>query len=320
MKMKKPRASDVQRSAARARNAKEWRKEARRWQLYVMMLPAVLYLILFCYKPMYGIIIAFKDYQIKAGIMGSEWVGLDNFVQLFKSHTFPIAFKNTLTLSTLSLILGFPLPIIIALAANELRSTKMKNIFKTVSYAPHFLSTTVLCGMLILFLSPTSGIINIIIKACGGEAIAFMQEAELFKWYYVLSGVWQGAGWGSIIYFAALASVDQSLLDAASVDGANRFQKVLYVNFPTLIPTIMTMFVLNCGRILSVGYEKVLLLQNATNLRGSEVLATYVYKVGLENRNYSFSTAAGLFDSVCNVILLVAANKLSRKLTDSGLW
>lgn len=290
------------------------------WQLYVMVLPAVLYIVLFAYKPMYGIIIAFKQFDVSLGIMGSKWIGLGNFSRLFHSYWFPIILKNTLTLSGLNLLIGFPIPILLALMANEIKSDKIKRTFQTVSYAPYFISTVVMCGMVLLFISPSSGIINKFLNLLGMESVPFIQEPSMYKWIYALSGVWQGSGWGAIIYFAALSSVDTSLLEAADIDGASRLQKIIYINFPVLIPTIMVMLVLQCGQLLSVGYEKVLLLQKATNLTGSEVISTYVYKVGLEQFDYSFSTAAGLFNSVCNSIILIIANTLSRKLTRSSLW
>jgi putative aldouronate transport system permease protein len=269
---------------------------------------------------MYGLIIAFKDYNMRLGYWGSQWVGLENFQRLFTSNWFPIILKNTLTLSTLGLIIGFPLPIILALLVNEIGNEKVKRTFQTVSYAPHFISTVVICGMVILFLNPSHGILNLLITALGGEATAFMQEPESFKWVYVLSGVWQGTGWGTIIYFAALSGVDKNLIDAATVDGASRLQIIRYVNFPALIPTIMIMLILQCGQLLSIGYEKTLLLQNSLNISASEVISTYVYKMGLENMDYSFSTAAGLFNSLCNTVILVAANTFSKKATDSSLW
>ena len=291
-----------------------------RWQLYLMSLPAILAILIFSYKPMYGIIIAFKEFSLIKGYAGSPWCGLDNFVRLFSSHWFPVILKNTLTLSSLSLIVGFPIPIVLALFANEIRNEKVKRTFQTVSYAPHFISTVVLCGMVILFTNESRGIINLIIEALGGERVAFMQSPKTFKWVYVLSGIWQNSGWGTIIYFAALSGVDQSLLDAASVDGASRFQKIWYINLPTLVPTIMIMLILRCGNLLDVGYQKVLLLQNELNIQGSEVVSTYVYKLGLINYDYSFSTAAGLFNSICNTIILVAANTISRKVSESSLW
>ena len=304
----------------KSRRHREARKILSRWQLYLMTIPAVIAILIFNYKPMYGLIIAFKDYNMRLGYWGSQWVGLENFQRLFTSNWFPIILKNTLTLSTLGLIIGFPLPIILALLVNEIGNEKVKRTFQTVSYAPHFISTVVICGMVILFLNPSHGILNLLITALGGEATAFMQEPESFKWVYVLSGVWQGTGWGTIIYFAALSGVDKNLIDAATVDGASRLQIIRYVNFPALIPTIMIMLILQCGQLLSIGYEKTLLLQNSLNISASEVISTYVYKMGLENMDYSFSTAAGLFNSLCNTVILVAANTFSKKATDSSLW
>lgn len=292
----------------------------RNWQLYVMCLPAIIFMALFAYKPMYGILIAFKKYNMRVGIMGSPWVGFDNFKRLFDSYWFPIILKNTLSLSLLSLVLGFPVPIILALILNEVSNAKFRKTFQTLSYAPHFISTVVMCGMVSLFLNPTSGIFNIIITKLGGEAVNFMQAPENFKWIYVLSGIWQEVGWGSIIYFATLSGVDKSLLEAADIDGATRLQKIWYINIPVLVPTIIVLLILNCGSLLSVGYEKVYLLQNSTNLSGSEVISTYVYKVGLEQADFSFGTAASLFNSVVNTIILLLANFLSKKTTEQGLF
>ena len=286
-----------------------------------MCLPAVLFFLLFAYKPMYGILIAFKKYNMRVGIMGSEWIGLDNFKRLFSSYWFPIILKNTLTLSLLSLIRGLPLPIILALLLNEVSNGHFRKTFQTVSYAPHFISTVVMCGMLTLFLNPTSGIFNIIITKLGGESVNFLlQDPANFKWIYVLSAVWQEMGWGSIIYFATLSGVDRSLLEAAEIDGANRFQKIWYINVPVLIPTIIILLILQCGSLLSVGYEKVYLLQNTTNLSGSEVISTYVYKVGLEQADFSFGAAADLFNSVINSTILILANFIAKRTTDQGLF
>lgn len=299
---------------------KRFLKTLHNWQLYAMLLPALIYAILFLYKPMYGVQIAFRNYNFADGITGSPWVGLSNFTRLFHSYWFPVILKNTLTLSLLSLVLTFPLPIIFALMLNELRNEKVKRTIQTVSYAPHFISTVVMCGMLILFLNPTSGIINIFIKMFGGEAVAFMQEPGMFKWVYVLSGVWQSLGWGSIIYCAALSGVDKSLIEAAEIDGASRIQKIWYVNLPVLIPTIVIQLILSCGQLLTVGYEKVLLLQNNANLNASEVISTYVYKVGLQQYDYSFSTATNLFNSLCNIVILITVNMIAKKITKESLW
>ncbi len=285
-----------------------------------MVLPALISLIIFAYKPMYGIIIAFKDYNFKEGMLGSPWVGFEQFNRLFHSYWFPVILKNTLTISVLSLVLGFPIPIILALMVNEIQNEKIKRTFQTVSYAPHFISTVVICGMIILFLNPSSGIINRGVTALGGQAVDFMQKPTMFKWVYVLSGIWQGAGWSAIIYFAALSGVDKSLLEAADIDGASRFQKIVYINFPVLVPTMLVLLILQCGSLLSVGYEKVLLLQNNANLAGSEVISTYTYKVGLGQYDFSFSTATGLFNSIINAIVLVLANTLSQKCAKTSLW
>ena len=285
-----------------------------------MMLPAIVYMLLFVYKPMSGILIAFQKYSLKKGIWGSKWIGFDNFTRLFKSYWFPIILKNTLTLSLLSLILSFPAPIILALAANEIRSERRKRLFQTVSYAPHFISTVVVCGMITVFLSPESGVINFLLKTVGIDPIAFLAKPKMFKWVYVLSGIWQTVGWSAIIYIAALSGVDKNLLEAAEIDGANRIQRILYVNLPVLVPTIVIMFILRCGSILSVGYEKVYLLQNTANLSASEVISTYVYKVGLEKADFGFSTAVNLFNNVINCIVLILSNKLSKKVSGSSLF
>ena len=276
------------------------RRIGRCWQLYVLMLPALVYIVLFAYKPMYGILIAFKDFSMKKGILASPWVGFKNFERLFSSYWFPIILKNTLTISLLSLVIGFPIPIILALLLNEVRSNKFRSMVQTFSYAPHFISMVVMCGMVAMFLSPTTGVVNKLLNALGMESVFFMQEAGLFKWVYVLSGIWQGAGWSSVIYYAALSGVDKSLLEAADMDGATRLQKIWHVNLPVILPTILVMLILQCGSLLSVGYEKAYLLQTSSNLTGSEIISTYVYKVGLVQSDFSFSTAAGLFNTVVN--------------------
>ncbi len=300
--------------------SKTLKRMLKSWQLYMMMLPAVLYIIIFAYKPMYGILIAFQDFSVRKGVWGSEWVGFEHFTRLFNSYWFPIIMKNTLTLSLMSLFLSFPMPILLALLLNEVRNDKFRGLVQTVSYAPHFISTVVMCGMIVLFLDPSTGIINKMIEALGFESVFFLQKPGLFKWVYNLSGIWQGVGWASIIYYAALSSVDRALLEAADIDGATRLQKIWYINIPEILPTIVVMFILQCGSILSVGYEKAFLLQTDTNLAGSEIISTYVYKVGLVQSDFSFSTATGLFNTVVNCVVLLSANWLSKKITDSGLF
>ena len=291
-----------------------------RWQLYLMCLPAVLYIILFVYKPMYGVLIAFQDFKIKSGILGSEWVGFDNFVRLFNSYWFPIILKNTVVISGLSIVLTFPLPIILALMVNEIQNRTVRKTFQMVSYAPHFISLVVVCSMVILFTSPTSGIINQAIVALGGKEYNFMADPKAFKWIYVISAIWQETGWASIIYIATLSAVDKSLHEAAEIDGANRFQRIIHINLPVILPTVVIMLIMRFGQVMTVGYEKVYLLQNATTLSHSEVISTYVYKVGLENGEYSFSTATGLFNSVVNCIFLLVVNKISDKLSGTSLF
>ena len=254
-----------------------------RWHLYLMMLPALAYIILFRFKPLYGIQIAFKDYNIRSGIWESEWIGFDNFLRLFSSHTFPLALKNTFIINIVELLINFPFPIILALCINEVTNKRVKKTLQTVYYGPHFISTVVICGMVIMFLSPSYGVINKFIELFGGESIPFMQEPGLFKYIFSLSGVWQNAGWGTVIYMSALSAVDQSLLEAAEMDGASRFQRLRYINLPVIVPTISILLILECGKLLSLGYQKVLLLQNSANLSGSEVLSTYIYKLGRRN-------------------------------------
>ena len=307
-------------AATKARPQRLKKRRDSHWQLWLMVIPAVTYMLLFVYKPMGGVLIAFQDYSLKKGIWGSEWVGFDNFTRLFKSYWFPIILKNTLTISLLSLALSFPAPIILALAANEIRSEKRKRLFQTISYAPHFISTVVVCGMITVFLSPESGVINFLLQLVGVEPVAFLAKPNAFKWVYVLSGIWQTIGWSAIIYIAALSGVDKNLLEAAQIDGANRIQRIRYVNFPVLIPTIVIMFILRCGSILGVGYEKVYLLQNTANLSASEVISTYVYKVGLEKADFGFSTAVSLFNNVVNCAVLLLSNKLSKKFSGSSLF
>lgn len=302
------------------RNRKSWSYRLRGWEFWAMALPAIIYVILFKYKPMYGILLAFKKYKAAKGIMGSPWVGLDNFSRLFASYWFPVIMRNTLVISVVSLVFGFPLPVILALALNEVRSSRYRKFVQTVTYAPHFISTVVLCGIIHLFLSPEYGIINQAIRHMGGETVYFLQRGGMFKWIYVLSGLWQGTGWGSIIYFAALSAVDPALLESAQIDGATRLQRIWHINIPTILPTIVIMLILNCGSLLSVGFEKVFLLQTDANLSSSEVISTYVYKYGLIKSDYGFSTAVGLLNSVVNSILLLSVNYISGRVSETSLW
>lgn len=292
----------------------------REWQLYLLALPAVIYLFLFHYVPMYGVQIAFKDFVAIKGIEGSPWVGFKHFERFFSTYMFERAFSNTLILSFMGLLIGFPVPIILALLLNQLPGKKFKKTVQTVTYAPHFISLVVIVGMMTLLFSPNTGIVNKALVQLGGQKTNFMGEAKYFRWMYVLSGVWQSAGWGSIIYLAALSSVDMGLYEAARMDGCSRFGLVLHIDIPSIIPTCVIMFIMEMGRLMSLGYQKAYLMQNDLNLSVSEIIDTYTYKVGLINNKFSYSSAIGLFTSVVNIILLVGANTLSRKVTEESLW
>lgn len=284
------------------------------------MLPALLYFLIFHYGPMYGIQIAFKNFVPSKGITGSEWVGFDHFERFFNSYFFWDLLWNTFSISFYELAIGFPLPIILALAFNEVRNGPFKKSVQTVTYAPHFISVVVMAGMIITFLSPSSGMIVRFIEFLGFEAAQFLTDPAWFKTVYVFSGVWQSTGWGTIIYLAALSGVDPQLHEAAIMDGASRMKRVLHINLPTILPTITIMLILNMGNILGLGFEKILLLQNSLNMEASDVISTYVYRAGLVNAQYSFSTAVGLFNSVVNVILLVTVNQIAKRTSENSLW
>lgn len=300
---------------------KSWRLIRRNWLLYVFLLPSLVYVALFCYWPMYGIQIAFRDFTFTGGFTGSEWVGLKWFETFLKSPRLGPILKNTLVLSLYGMISGFPLPIMLALILNNVKNTRRKKFAQTITYMPHFISATVLVGMLSLFFSPGSGFVNTMLSYLGGSGDTyFMGKAEYFPHMYVWSGHWQGVGWGSIIYMAALSAVDLTLHEAATIDGANKIQRVWHIDLPALMPTIVILLVMNCGSMIGVGYEKVYLMQNSLNIEASEVISTYVYKMGLGNKMYSLSTAIGLLNNVVNFVLLLIANKTSNKLSGISLW
>ena len=299
---------------------KKWRSIKSNYMLYLFILPSFAYLMIFNYAPMYGVQIAFKNFTASAGIWGSPWVGFDHFLRFFNSFQFWSLLRNTLALSVYSLIAGFPMPIILALLLNYSPFVKLKKVVQTTTYAPYFISTVVLVGILMVFLSPRSGVINQFITMFGGTPVLFMGRADLFSSIYVWSGVWQQTGWASIIYIAVLTGVDPQLHEAAIVDGANKLQRIWHIDIPAIVPTIVILFILNIGRILSVGFEKAFLMQTDANLAASEIISTYVYKVGILSAQFSFSTAVGLFNNVINVIILISANKLGKKLTGSSLW
>lgn len=295
-------------------------KMLRGWQLYLLLLPAVIWIILFCYAPMYGVQIAFKDYKVNLGITNSPWAGLKYFRQFVSLSNFPTLIQNTLLISVYSILFGFPAPIVLALMLHQMKSKRYKSFIQTVTYAPYFISTVVLVSMLNIFLAPSTGFINNILVSMGGKAITFTGDPKWFRTVYVVSGVWQSSGWGAIVYLAALGSVDPALYEAATVDGATQFQRLIHIDLPCIVPTIVIMFILNMGSLLNVGYEKAYLMQNSLNNQVSEIISTYVYKIGLLNAKYSFSTAVGLFNSVINFALVIGTNALSAKLTENSLW
>lgn len=302
----------------------QWRKTKKylrnNYMLYVMMLPMVLFFIIFLYKPMPGLVIAFKDFSPFKGIWDSPWIGFDHFVEFF---TGPYAFrviKNTLVISLTSLVFGFPAPIILALLLNELRAKRFKKLVQTVSYVPHFISVVVICGLVVNFLSPSSGIVNTMIKQLGGEPIYFLSKPEWFVPIYTLMNIWKSTGYGAIIYIAALTSISEDLYEAARVDGAGRWMQLIHVTLPALVPTIMVMLLINLGNILNVGYESIILLYNPAIYETSDVISTFIYRTGLSEGRYDYATAIGLVNSVVAFALVVSANKLSNRLTQTGLW
>jgi putative aldouronate transport system permease protein len=304
-----------------------WRKTGRlrtalrrHWQLYLLISPVLLYFAIFHYLPIYGVQIAFKDFIGTKGIWGSPWVGFKHFERFFASYFFERLLFNTLGISLYELAVGFPIPILLALMINEVRQSSFKRFVQTVTYAPHFLSTVVLVGLVVMFLSPTTGIVNTVIKAFGGEPVYFMTEPEWFKSIYVFSGVWQQMGWNSIIYLAALAGIDPHLHEAARVDGASRLRRIWHINLSGIRSTIVVLLILNVGSLMGVGFEKVFLMQNSLNMESSDVISTYVYRSGILGSQYSFSAAVGLFNSVVNFILLVTVNRIARRVNQTSLW
>lgn len=300
--------------------ARYMRSILKNYELYLFVLPALAYLFIYCYLPMYGVQIAFKDYRVGKGILGSEWVGLKHFHKFLGNATNRDLIWNTLQLSVETLIAGFPLPIIFALILNEVQQKRFRKVVQTVSYAPHFISTVVLVSMLTLFLDKNTGIINTMLRFFGAGPFDFMTRSDWFPHIYVISDIWQNLGWNSIIYISALASVDVALHEAARIDGASRLQRIIYVDFPCIFPTVAIMLILQTGNLMTVGFEKAYLMQNPLNLGSSEIISTYVYKMGLLYNQYSYSTAINLFNSVVNCILLVTVNGIVRRLSDSGLW
>ena len=293
---------------------------ARNWQPYLFLLPAALYFAVFHYGPMYGVQIAFKNFLATKGIFGSPWIGFYHFERLFRSFQFPIIVKNTILLSVGNLLWGFPVPIIFALLLNQIRNQRFKRLVQTVTYAPYFISTVVVAGLIFIFTKLDTGIINIVLIRLGLEQIFFMGSAGWFRPLYILSGIWQNTGWDSIIYLAALSGISPELHEAALADGAGKIQRIWHIDLPGITPTAIVLFILRAGQIMRLGFEKVYLMQTSLNLENSEVISTYVYKIGLQQAQFSLGAATELFNSVINLALIVLVNEIARSLSETSLW
>jgi ABC-type polysaccharide transport system, permease component len=290
------------------------------WQLYVLLIPAFILVLLFNYAPMFGILTAFKDYDPYTGFIKSPWVGFAYFNEFIHSVQFWKLIRNTLNISIWSLVFGFPAPIILALLINELKNKYFKKAVQTISYLPYFISTVVVVGMMVQFTTPSTGIVNQIIKALGGQQINFIIEPSWFLTLYIVSGIWQGIGWGSIIYIASLSTIDTALYEAAIVDGASRFKQIIHISIPGILPTIIIMLIFAIGSLMTVSYEKILLMYKPITYDTADVINTYVYRAGILGSQYGASAAIGLFQSVINCLLLIGANYFSRKTSETSLW
>lgn len=295
------------------------RRMRRKWQLYLLILPAIVSVFIFHYIPIYGVQIAFKNFRSSKGILGSEWVGFKHFARFLAYPDFWKILWNTVRISLYALA-TFPCPVVLALMMNELNSERYKKFMQMVTFAPHFISTVVVCSMVLLFFDRSQGLVNNVIAALGGERYDFVSSTRYFSSLYVWSGVWQNLGWNAIIYIAALSSVSPELIEAARVDGATRLQIVRYVNFPAILPTVITMLILSAGSLLNVGFEKIYLLQNPLNMEASRVISTYVYEIGLQGGQFSYSTAIGLFNNVVNIVVIILVNGISKRVTRVALW
>lgn len=290
------------------------------WQLYLLALIPASFIIIFSYLPMGGILIAFKDFSVRKGIFGSDWAGMKYFMQLFDAPVFSMILKNTIILSIYSLVIGFPFPIILALAFNELKNQRLKKILQTATFAPYFISTVVLVSILSQVFSYRYGVVNSVLNLIGLESIDFLGNSSFFRPAYVWSGVWQTAGYSSILYISALSGVDVSMHESACIDGASRFQRMWHIDLPSIKPTIVITLILNLGHILGIGFEKVFLMQNPVNYGVSEIISTYVYKVGIEQAQFSFATAVGLFNAVINCTILLLCNWIAKKVNETSLF
>ncbi|MCY4482951.1 MAG: ABC transporter permease subunit [Spirochaetaceae bacterium] len=314
--------TDVQAvTSARRRSAtKVGRRILKHWEYYLLVLVPMAYIVIFKYVPMVGAQIAFRDFNVIEGMWGSPWVGLREFTRFFESPSFRRLIENTFSISLTRLLLGFPAPIILALALNEISQRSFKRSVQMVTYAPHFISTVVMASMIILFLTPRLGLFGVLMRAAGVQPVNYLAVASHFKFVYALSDIWQHAGYGAIIYMAALAAINPELYEAARIDGASRLQKIIHVDIPGIMPVMVILLILEFGEIMEVGFEKIYLLQNPVNISASEIIQTYVYKIGIINASFSFASAVGLFNSVINFILLVGVNAAARRISSNSLW
>lgn len=292
----------------------------RDWDLYLLLLPGIIWFLMFCYKPMMGLRIAFYDYNIFRGLEGSTFVGFDNFKEFISGHDFFRTVRNTFMISFWQLVVCFPFPIVLAIAITEMKNKFVSKMTQTVTFLPHFISVVVVCGLVVNFLSPSTGIVNIVLRNLGIEPIYFMVKPGYFRGIYTLMTLWQNSGFNAIVYIAALMGIDPTLYEAAIVDGAGKWKRVCAVTIPGIIPTVVTMFVLQVGKMVKVGYEAIILLYKPTTYETADVIATYAYRIGIGNRNYGLATAVGLFEALVALVMVVAANKLSKKVTESTIW
>lgn len=297
------------------------KKTLKAWQLYVLLIPALLWAVIFVYYPMYGVVIAFKDYKIRAGILGSPWADpiLKYFQQFFSTSIALNAIKNTIVISLESLVIAFPIPIIFALLLNQIQGNRIKKTIQTISYAPYFMSNVVVVSIISVFFA-ANGVVNNLVTSAGGKETLFTSLPEWFRTLFIGSNIWQTMGFNAVIFIAALTAISPDYYEAATIDGASRFQRILYIDIPMILPTIILMLILQIGNIMNVGYEKAYLMQNGSNTIVSELISTYVYKVGLQTAQYSFATAVGLFNSVVNFIILVTANFIAKKVSDISIF
>jgi len=297
-----------------------WKRAKRDRQLWIILLPCIAFYALFRYGPMYGLIVAFKEYDIWDGLIKSDWVGFKHFIEFFHSQDFVLLFRNTLLLGLSNLVFSFPFPILFALLLNEVRIKKLKTLAQTVSYLPSFLSVVIVCSMFIDLLSPTHGLVNTILENLGFPRTYFIIKPEWFRFIYVSSGIWQSMGYSAIIYLAALSGIDKTLYEAGEIDGCGRLRAIWHITIPGILPTVITMFIISSGHIMRIGYEKVLLLYTPVTYKVADVFSTFVYRKGLENWDFSYATAVGLFESVIAIIFLFITNNISKKFTQNSIW